>query len=332
MTEFEGLPGISVVMPAHNAERFIEQAIDSILQQTYPHFELVVVDDGSTDATAAIVERYASQDSRVKLVRQARSGVSQAGNTGLHAARWDWVARMDADDIAMPRRLETLIRAAVQQPEVIVWGSHAYQINVNNRVIGTVEHGPASDADYQAMRASGEPFFILNPTTLFRRDIALQVGGYDATFVAAGDEELWSRMAPHGMMRVLTEKLLRYRIHSGSVTASHLAYQQQVHRFIQARNLAWQAGDDLTFADFQAQQRSQPLLRRLSLWLKARGAYHYRQAGLLLSVERRWAALGQLGLALLFHPRFTLARTWGRLMRQRRLEPPPSPDQPSRKM
>jgi len=312
-------PGISVIMPAYNAERFITQAIDSILAQTYPHFELIIIDDGSSDNTATIASQYADRDPRVTLIQQARGGVSRASNTGLHAARWDWVARMDADDVALPQRLEMQISAALHDPGVIVWGSHAYQINISNKVIGLMEHGPTSDDEYEAMRASGEPFFILNPTSLFRRDIALQVGGYNTALVAAADEELWSRMAPHGSMRVIPQKLLYYRIHSDSMTSNHMMYQQQVHAFVQARNLAWMAGDDLSFPEFQAQQRQIPWPRQVLLRAQTQGAFHYRQAGLLLSAGRRGAAIGALALALLFHPRFTISRTWMRLLNQRRL-------------
>lgn len=333
MAEFEGMPGISVIMPAHNSERFIAQAIDSILEQTYPNLELIVIDDGSSDNTPEIVSSYADHDPRVTLIQQARGGVSRAGNAGLHAARFDWVARMDSDDIALPHRLETQIKAAIQHPDVIVWGSHAYQINIANKVIGLMEHGPTSDAEYESLRANGDPFFILNPTTLFRRDIALQVGGYNPTFVAAGDEELWSRMAAYGPMRVIPEKLLYYRIHSASMTSSHMAYQRLVHAFVKARNLAWLAGDDLTFADFQAQQRNLPPLRRLMLRKHAQGAFYYRRAGLLLSAGKRWSAVGALMLALLFDPRFTISRTWMRLLRQRRMTRANLSDhQPSRKI
>src|SRR5687767_10934969 len=107
---------ISVVMPAYNSEQFIGEAIQSILHQTFKIFEFNIVDDGSTDRTAEIVDSYIKEDSRLKIIRADHRGVSNAINLGVEHAKYDWVAIMHADDIALPHRLEKQVTAAKLNP------------------------------------------------------------------------------------------------------------------------------------------------------------------------------------------------------------------------
>ncbi len=120
---------ISVIMPAYNAEAFIAEAIESILGQTFREFELIVSDDGSTDGTVGIALRFAALDSRVRVLRNAHLGVAQNGNLCLDAARYGWVARMDADDVALPHRLARLLDAARAEPEVLLWGGYGRRLD-----------------------------------------------------------------------------------------------------------------------------------------------------------------------------------------------------------
>ncbi len=114
---------ISVVIGAYNAERYIARAVESMLAQTYTDFELIAVDDGSTDRTAAILRSCAARDARVRVIEAAHQGISGAANRGIAAARQAWIARMDADDIALPHRLERQLAAAAAAPEVVLWGA-----------------------------------------------------------------------------------------------------------------------------------------------------------------------------------------------------------------
>src|SRR3954464_8988356 len=126
---------ISIVMPAYNSSAFIREAIDSIISQTYPHFELLVCDDGSPDDTQEIVREMASRDNRIKLIVNQHGGVSRNCNVGLKMAKFPWIARLDADDVAVPDRLETQIKAAERDPKVICWGGGARLINRHGRML-----------------------------------------------------------------------------------------------------------------------------------------------------------------------------------------------------
>ncbi|HRL13268.1 MAG TPA: glycosyltransferase family A protein, partial [Aggregatilineales bacterium] len=120
-------------MPAYNAASFIAQAIESILNQTLRNFELIIVDDGSTDTTAQIIADYAARDPRIKAIQGTHRGVSAALNLGLAEARAPWIAIMHADDVALPRRLERQLACAASDPRVIIWGANGYHIGVSGK-------------------------------------------------------------------------------------------------------------------------------------------------------------------------------------------------------
>ncbi|MEM6529315.1 MAG: glycosyltransferase family A protein, partial [Chloroflexota bacterium] len=115
---------ITVLMPAHNAELYLEEAVDSILNQTYTDYEFIIVNDNSTDRTQEIIDRYTAQDDRISSIQVNVRSASAARNVGLDYAKGDYVALMDSDDIALPDRLEKQMRAAEEQPDVTVWGTY----------------------------------------------------------------------------------------------------------------------------------------------------------------------------------------------------------------
>ncbi|MFW5771863.1 MAG: glycosyltransferase family 2 protein [Phototrophicaceae bacterium] len=307
---------ISVVMPTFNAQTYLREAVDSVLAQTYPHFELLVIDDGSSDGTRAIVREYAARDARVRLIEQDRSGVSRACNTGVREARYPWIARLDADDIATPERFALQMAQAAAHPDVGVWGGYAIQINRWSERIGVVHLGPTDDAQYYQRISDMRHMDIVNTTCLLRRDIMLKAGGYDPLFDGAESVELLSRMARFAPMRVIPEYLVLYRIHAHSVTNANTAREWQVIDFIEARNRAWAAGGDLKWAEYDAYMRQLPFYTRLRHDLFTRSRKSYRVAGIHVAEKRYVAALLALLRAGLYNPRFTLSRVINRLHRQ----------------
>src|SRR3954465_13575599 len=115
-------PIVSVVMPVYNAQRYLAEAVDSILAQTWRYFEFVIVDDGSTDRSPKLLERYAVRDSRIKLTLRPNTGIVGALNDGIAAASGEFPARMDADDVALPRRLEKQVAYLTELPKVMALG------------------------------------------------------------------------------------------------------------------------------------------------------------------------------------------------------------------
>ena len=135
---------VVVVMPAYNAEDFIKPAVDSILNQTYKDFELIIVDDGSTDKTLEIARAYETQDDRVRVICKNNGGPAEAMNTGLKEARYPWVAVMHSDDIALPDRFARQMQAVEANPDVVIWGTNGYHINSKGDRLSVFKVGPTT--------------------------------------------------------------------------------------------------------------------------------------------------------------------------------------------
>lgn len=315
---------ISIVMTARNASRFIEATFESVLAQTFTDWEFIAVDHNSDDdgVTWGIIQRYAEQDARVRPFQYAQGTLWEAVNFGIEQAQHEWIARIDADDVMYPTRLEKQWAAVQTDPEVILWGTFGAQINVRGERIGSVEVGPTSRAAFDRMIAEDELIILLNPATLFRKSAWEQAGRFDPQYVAGGDIEMWQRMAKVGPIVVLTEELTGYRIHGGSVSAKKMRYQALVFRYLQERVVVEREGGTLSFAQYQQQVAQRPVWTRLMDHSKSLSRVYYRTAGNHLSEERRVRALLALILAAVLDPVFTLRRVQGRLKRRRQSDLP----------
>jgi glycosyltransferase involved in cell wall biosynthesis len=299
---------ISVIMPAYNSDNFIGDAIESVINQTYPHFELIVCDDGSTDRTLEIVESYAERDTRIRLLRNKFRSVSLNANSGVHAARYPWIARLDADDLATPDRLEQQIQAAEREPHVVCWGGAAELINRDGRRLRTARLGPETEEEFQEIHRSGKVIYMLGLTTMIRRNAFLRVGGYDPRFNSADDIELLSRLADVGSLRALPAILGYYRIHGNSFTASRSIIQERLFRFIEARNKARLAGGDLELEPYLEALNRRPLPARIHEALSGRSRQFYHHATIGFAERRVVQGLGWAMLALLVDPVTTARR------------------------
>jgi glycosyltransferase involved in cell wall biosynthesis len=220
-------PRISILMPVWNGEKFLTAAIDSLLAQTFADFELLVIDDGSTDRTPEILRGYA--DARLRVLRLDHSGIVVALNHGLAEARAEWIARLDADDISEPRRLELQWQALARRPCAVL--CHTGVIFFGE---GAASAGAARlprSRSFNALRLCYQcP--IAHSTVLFKKSTALAVGSYLPEERHAEDFSLWGRMLEQGEFIGLPEKLVRFRLHGGSVSSQNLQTQQALTRRI----------------------------------------------------------------------------------------------------
>jgi glycosyltransferase involved in cell wall biosynthesis len=229
-------PLISVLMPVYNAERYVAQAIDSILMQTLPDFEFLIVNDGSSDRSPAILEHYARQDSRIHLISRPNTGHVLALNEMLHLARGDYLARMDADDVALPQRFQLQVDFLQRHPEVVCVGGAHEVIDEADRLI-TCWQMLLTDAEIQNAALAGHGS-ICHPCAMMRRTAVLTVGGYDPDLLLAEDVDLWLRLGEIGKLANLSQPILRYRIHANSVSGKYCDRQRQQARVACER--AWQ--------------------------------------------------------------------------------------------
>lgn len=205
---------ISVIMPVFNAERFLKEAIQSILKQTYTDLELIVVDDASTDSLPFIMQSFS--DKRVRYVKnEKRVGVACSLNRGLQKARGEHIARMDADDIASSKRFEQQIAFLKQHPEVGVVGTWVRIIDENEKKIGYKKYPTSS---YNIARALIFENPLNHSSVMFRKNLMKQYGGYDEQLNGAEDYDLWLRYAKRSKLANIGKPLLNYRITKSSVS------------------------------------------------------------------------------------------------------------------
>jgi glycosyltransferase involved in cell wall biosynthesis len=209
-------PRLSVLMPVYNGERYLREAVDSILGQTFRDFELIAVDDGSTDQSRQMLEQYASQDARVRVISRPNTGIVGALNDAIQASQSDLLARMDADDVALPHRFQAQLDHLDQHPEILMLGSRVTMIDADGWPIGdmvTVGHGHEEIDD--ALLGGGWP--IVHPSVIMRRKAVEEVGRYHEGTFPNEDHDLFLRLGEKGKLDNLREPLLKYRRHFQSV-------------------------------------------------------------------------------------------------------------------
>jgi GT2 family glycosyltransferase len=206
-------PLISVSMPVFNAERYISQAVESILDQTLGDFEFLIVDDGSSDGTAAILTRYANQDQRIRLSIRSNKGVVATLNELVDQACGELIARMDSDDISLPERLERQAAYLHGNPDCVAVGSQAQIIDPDGDPLGIWFQSTAhEEIDAQNLRGDHQSA-LCHPAVMMRRQVVLDVGKYREEFRFCEDLDLWLRLAEHGRLANLPLVLLKYRTH-----------------------------------------------------------------------------------------------------------------------
>lgn len=208
---------IDVLVPVFNAERTVEAALRSILAQTFDDLRIIVVDDGSTDGTSAILARLVASDPRMEVVTTPNGGIVDALNAALERSSAPFIARHDADDIAYPDRLAKQLALLRAEPDVVAVGCNVHYIDDAGRRTGGTsrfEKRVHSDPFYAP---AIEPYLI-HPFLLARRDALVGIGGYRYSFHTE-DADLYWRLADAGRLTNLVDVLGEYRIHAGSVSA-----------------------------------------------------------------------------------------------------------------
>jgi glycosyltransferase involved in cell wall biosynthesis len=215
----------------YNGEAFLQEAIDSVLVQRFSDFELIIVDDGSTDRTAAIIAQC--HDPRLRVIRRPHSGLVAALNAGLAAARGKWVARQDADDLCLPSRFEEQLATLTRDRDAVLSFAGVEIIGARPKH-SRPSHLPRTRA-LQALKLCYQCPFT-HSTVIFRRDLVLEVGCYDAADFPAEDFALWGRLIQRGGFSAIAKPLLKYRIHPGSISHRRETAQQEQKHLIAARH------------------------------------------------------------------------------------------------
>lgn len=219
-------PAVSVAMSVYNGERFLREAIDSILAQTFTDFEFVILDDGSSDSTRAIIDDYAARDSRIRAIFRENRGLIVSLNQLLAESRAPLIARMDADDIAHRERFAQQVVFLGDNPDHGVVGCWTADIDEDGSryTIRGRDH-PLTHSEFLLAIEEGGPL-LCHPGVIFRRDLVRSVGGYHAAFKHCEDLDLWLRLASVTRIANLPERLVYYRHYSDQVSSRHATEQQ----------------------------------------------------------------------------------------------------------
>jgi glycosyltransferase involved in cell wall biosynthesis len=212
---------VSVIMPVYNGEKYLRESVESILVQSYTHFELIIVNDGSTDDTKKILSSY--NDHRISIIHlEKNKGAAIALNMGIQAAKGEWIAIQDADDISLPNKLEEQMRYINEHKDVFAVGSLIECIsgtaNVNKRHLQK-----ESTRNYLSSKEHINAYrFYLNPlchgSVLFSKSIFNKAGGYDSQYKICYDYDLWLKILEFSPIHKIPLVLYQYRIHSDSIS------------------------------------------------------------------------------------------------------------------
>lgn len=210
-------PQVSVVMPVYNTERYVAQAVESILRQTFTDFEFIIVDDGSTDGTPQILASY--DDPRIVVHRvEPNGGLVNALNTGWRMARGELIAIMHADDVSLPDRLAKQVDYLQQHLDVGVLGTRLQLMDQLGQLGGMAEmHTNPDHLAWEILFACP----LAHPSVMIRKQLLLITGGYRSEMATTEDYDLWARISHHAKLANLEQICLNYRVWSGSITSNN---------------------------------------------------------------------------------------------------------------
>lgn len=217
------MPKVSWVVPVYNGDKYLDLALASIRRQTFDDFEVLVLDDGSTDQSAAIAQRCSVDDPRFRLISKPNTGLIDTLNVGLAEAKGEYICRLDCDDIALPDRCKIQVEFLDRNPDCVVVGSRAILIDEDGEVTGR-----SGAAELQREGKTGFPparQTLRHPTVMGRRNAFVSLGGYSQFYPAAEDYELWLRMRSLGDLVELDDYLIEYRYHDQSISSRHALLQ-----------------------------------------------------------------------------------------------------------
>ena len=217
MSHFQA-PLVTVLMSCHNSETWLEEAILSILEQTFTNFEFLIIDDGSSDKSLSILECFAHKDARIKLIKKSNTGLADSLNIGLSSAQGKWIARMDADDISEPGRLEKQVNFVSCNPDLVFLGSSLTIIDENgapgSKYIYPKDHKSLLNHLLTARR------FPPHSSAFYLSSLAREIGGYRKRIRRAEDWDLWLRLSRRGNLACIDEPLVQIRKHSQQISLS----------------------------------------------------------------------------------------------------------------
>lgn len=299
---------LSVLLPVYNAEPTLQEAIESVLSQTHRSFELLIVNDGSTDGSDRIVRQYAEADDRIRSWHQPNRGMAAALNHMIREAKSDWLVRMDADDVMLPHRLERQVAFIEGNSDIAVASCLPLYINAQGREIGRGTSDLTTRRDFDLAAAAGDMIGLCHPGVVMRKAVVSQVGGYRHRFWPADDIDLWNRISEKGFkILVQPEYLLRYRIHQESVSIAGIRQARERYLWVKACASARRTGKpEPSLAEFRMSLAAMPWWRLVNQKRKDAAKVFYKRATIAYSGARRAGAIANIIGSVALQPTYAL--------------------------
>lgn len=210
-------PAVSVLMPVYNSSQFLSEAIDSILEQSLTDFELVIIDDGSTDGSLVTLKNYVKKDPRIKLVTRENRGISSTRNELVSLAAGKYIAWMDSDDVSHKRRLEKQVTYLSENLGIVAVGSLVNFIDDDGDKICRW-NVPLTNNEIDKLHIVGSGAALIFPASMMVKQVVDSVGGFDESLTGAEDLCLFLRLSEKGKIENINELLFTYRLHVSSIS------------------------------------------------------------------------------------------------------------------
>ncbi|MEQ8848775.1 glycosyltransferase [Botrimarina sp.] len=233
-------PRVSVLLPVRNGEKYLKAAIRSVVRQTFRDFELILLNDGSTDNTSRIIAREAKRDPRIVCKQYEGMGLPAVLNQGLAEASGEYVARMDADDVCYPQRFAEQVKALEDHPDLVLVGCQLTRIDSAGFEIDKLIL-PTDTRQIVDNLLAGHGGQVMHPAFMFRTAAARRIGGYDEAYNTAQDFDFLLRIRQEGRIENLDQFLLKYRLHESSITKARAAEQRAAKLAALGRHLGSEA-------------------------------------------------------------------------------------------
>lgn len=301
-------PVVTVIISALNAEKFIVEAIESVLNQTQQNFELILIDDGSTDATLSIYNKYKETDNRIIVDSHSNIGMGESVNRAMKFVSSELIARMDADDIMLENRLEEQVNFMLKHHEIGIVGCLTEFIGTKSQTIGIQDFSQTHDLltidDTRRYVSQKKCIHFAHTGMMCRKNAFQDVGGYSGKYWPSDDIELFNKIADKDFgVVVLPKVLMKYRLHETSIMASEF-YKSIIKShwvedsILRRRN----GGKELDYEEYVQKLDSEPLLKRIRRHRVIYGNNYFRNAGIEFSNNKKLKFIYLMMLSLILRP------------------------------
>ena len=310
---------VTAAIIAYNAEQYYVEAIESLRNQTHRELELLlVVDLASTDRTLEIARGYEANDPRVRVIEMDHCNIPTKFARVVTEAKSEWVAFLDADDIALPHRIERCLTAAQQRPEVVAWFGWSWQIRSDGTRFRMTRHGPTDEQQFADLRREHDIPIFDHGTGLFRRAALLAAGNYDPVITIVPDYDMVDRVSALGLMLTIPEPLMEYRLHGANTSFQNYKMQSRQFAYLWSRRVALDRGESFPcFEAFSALPPTGSLVRRWSHATREKSRFHWNATAVHWAGRRRSRAVLAATQSIAWNPLSVAHRLWRNYLRPR---------------